>query len=460
MGEGHHSLWRASVSSPIHRLLPAASMTGIISAVVATSLWRHDMWFDELQAWGIARSSHDLDDLLHNLEYEGHPPLWHLVLFVLTRFTGDPHAMQMVSWVVATMTIGLIMIFAPWPRWARLASAASYFVVFEFSVLSRSYGLGLLLIIASLVAHDRGLSWLQAALLSLVAFTSLVGAAVALTLVVVLARARALVHAAIVLTAVVASAVLAAPPSDSAVGSGFGETFQAPLARRVLSAIAAPLAALLPVPEPNGRWGSFVVDHLALEIRASLAVALVLAIAAMLPGDARALWAVGVGGFMCFFMVAYPPNHPRHIGHIAVLLFVACWIDPPRLQLSLNRALIGTVLVAQLLAAGLVTGRYYFRDFGENEVVAARLQAFGSETVLVAEDAFVAVSVSAYLDRDIHTVPGGGPTRFIVYSEAVRRQHRANTRERTLAMARGMAAASDDPVVVLLRSAPELVVLD
>ena len=60
------------------------------------------MWFDELQAWNIARASHSLGDLYTNLRYEGHPILWYLPLYALTRFTGNPHSMQVVQWAVAT----------------------------------------------------------------------------------------------------------------------------------------------------------------------------------------------------------------------------------------------------------------------------------------------------------------------------------------------------------------------
>ena len=70
-----------------------------VAALLVASMWRHEMWRDELQAWMIARDSTSLGDLFgHNMRYEGHPGLWHLALFVLTRVTDNPVAMQALHW--------------------------------------------------------------------------------------------------------------------------------------------------------------------------------------------------------------------------------------------------------------------------------------------------------------------------------------------------------------------------
>ena len=53
-------------------------------------LFRHAMWRDELQAFMVAAASNTPLDLFAKLKYEGHPGLWHLLLWVVTRFTTDP----------------------------------------------------------------------------------------------------------------------------------------------------------------------------------------------------------------------------------------------------------------------------------------------------------------------------------------------------------------------------------
>ena len=40
----------------------------------------HEPWYDEAVAWQIARSASVKDILFEIPHYEGHPPLWHLIL--------------------------------------------------------------------------------------------------------------------------------------------------------------------------------------------------------------------------------------------------------------------------------------------------------------------------------------------------------------------------------------------
>ena len=50
-----------------------------ISLVVIIAL-KHEPWFDEAQAWLIARDSNLIDLFVTYLRYEGNPGLWHLLL--------------------------------------------------------------------------------------------------------------------------------------------------------------------------------------------------------------------------------------------------------------------------------------------------------------------------------------------------------------------------------------------
>ncbi|MBQ7782588.1 MAG: hypothetical protein IJ368_01325, partial [Oscillospiraceae bacterium] len=42
----------------------------------------HEPWYDEAQAWLIARDASYYDILFDIPHYEGHPPLWHLILSI------------------------------------------------------------------------------------------------------------------------------------------------------------------------------------------------------------------------------------------------------------------------------------------------------------------------------------------------------------------------------------------
>ncbi|MBR0510949.1 MAG: hypothetical protein IJJ81_00055 [Ruminococcus sp.] len=45
----------------------------------------HELWFDETQAWLIAKSASYKEIFTYIPHYEGHPPLWHLILAVFAK---------------------------------------------------------------------------------------------------------------------------------------------------------------------------------------------------------------------------------------------------------------------------------------------------------------------------------------------------------------------------------------
>lgn len=59
-------------------------------AVVACVMAFHEPWFDEAQSWLIARDASFRDMLLVRPHYEGHPPLWWLMLSVPAKL-GVPY---------------------------------------------------------------------------------------------------------------------------------------------------------------------------------------------------------------------------------------------------------------------------------------------------------------------------------------------------------------------------------
>ena len=105
---------------------------------------RHEMWRDELQAWLIARDSANIIELFKNLRIyrEGHPGLWHFILFPLTRIFKSPYSMQIIHIIISTLVIFLIIKFSPFNKVQKLFLTFNYFLFFEYSIISRNYGLG------------------------------------------------------------------------------------------------------------------------------------------------------------------------------------------------------------------------------------------------------------------------------------------------------------------------------
>jgi len=144
----------------------------------------HEMWRDELQSWLIAKDSSSMIDLLNNLRYEGHPALWHSCLYLITRFTHNPLAMQIFHLLLATSVIYVFIEFSPFTRFQKILFTFGYFPFYEYSIISRSYSLGILLIFMFCALYPtRNLSYFPlSVILALLANTHAYGLIIAMVL--------------------------------------------------------------------------------------------------------------------------------------------------------------------------------------------------------------------------------------------------------------------------------------
>jgi len=106
----------------------------------------HEPWFDEAQAWLLARDNSLWELLAHRVRYEGTPGLWHTVLWLAIR-AGLPYRLFFL--VPATFAIAgaaVVLWRAPFPAPLRVLLLTSYFFAYQFSVVARGYGIDLLLV--------------------------------------------------------------------------------------------------------------------------------------------------------------------------------------------------------------------------------------------------------------------------------------------------------------------------
>lgn len=133
----------ASLPDQLRGLSPAAIVCAAIFIVLAgidiIRTFRHAMWRDELQIFMLAQHSTSPVDLFWKLKYEAHPELWHLLVWIITRFTDNPVSMQLLQVVLAICTWLIVYRSAPFERSEKLLLLASYFLFWEYFVMSRSY---------------------------------------------------------------------------------------------------------------------------------------------------------------------------------------------------------------------------------------------------------------------------------------------------------------------------------
>lgn len=187
----------------------------------------HEPWFDEAQAWLLARDLGLRELLVDALRYEGTPPLWHLVLWGAIR-CGLPYGLVFLLPVACVGAAAAVILWrAPFPPVLRLLSIAGYYPAYQYGVLARGYALTLLLVIAAaaLFAERTRRPIVWGGLIGLLAETNAHGFLFAAVLggefLLALARdgalrssRRAWIGLALALTGGFTAAAVAWPPSD------------------------------------------------------------------------------------------------------------------------------------------------------------------------------------------------------------------------------------------------------
>jgi hypothetical protein len=106
----------------------------------------HEPWFDEAQAWLLARDNGLWTLLAERVRYEGSPGLWHAILWLAIRGGLPFSGFFLLPAAFALAGAAVVLWRAPFHALLRVGVLASYFFGFQYSVVARSYSLDLLLI--------------------------------------------------------------------------------------------------------------------------------------------------------------------------------------------------------------------------------------------------------------------------------------------------------------------------
>jgi hypothetical protein len=404
-------------------------------------LLRHEMWQDEWQAWLIAMESPSLPDLFRNLRYEGHPGLWHLGLFLVSRITSSPLAMQLLHLLVATGAVYVFLKYSPFTRIEKILFIFGYFPLYEYAVISRNYApgvLGLFSFCAFFCMPPRNFL-LLAVILFLLCQTSVYGLMMALVLGVILLRGaaqdraswtwKAIAALVILLLGIGLSLIQIVPPADS--GFAVGWRFDAELPH-LMETLAAVWKSYVPLPAPDYHfWGTNILSDCRWQSLLSvvlLVFGLLLFIRQPVP---LFLYAVGTAGILTFTHVKYSGSL-RHHGHLFLLLIAGLWLSSayPRKKnfcwfiqgLSdfcwKNRPRVILVLLAAQLAAGLTAASLdLFFPFSASKDAARFIRQHQLDRMLILghpDDA--ASAVAGCLGRPLYYPASQGWRTFVIWN--------------------------------------------
>jgi hypothetical protein len=475
------ALLRAIASGRRVWLVRAAFAALFVGNVVR--LFRHTLYEDEVQAWVIARVSATPWALFHNLRYEGHPGLWHLLLWAESRFTSDPSAQQFVQLAVAAGSWFLVYRCAPFSWLEKFLLLLGYFLFFEYFVMSRNYGLMVLLGFGyiALRAHrpERPLApWLVLALLAnTVVFGAIwsLGLAMFLGLAQITAARRlpraTLIGGLVYLAGFVLAVATMMPAPDG--------NFRTPVdwidftrvvifVDHFVSDAFVPVGGVLltdPATAFSGSIDNYWNPQLDLVagvpgigivwaatlLAAAVACALVVRERSMAVIEPiGAVFATFIGSLV--FAYVWQANNSRHAGVLLLAVAGALWLLRQRRGGGASRWWIALLAINAL--GGLMTLQSELRPFSHAEAAAQWLQQNGLERAFIMSAEDPQVAVVGYLDRPIYDLGCQCERDFVRWNHQREGGLGDATLTRRIARAVGKTPGGDDILVLNHTYAP------
>jgi hypothetical protein len=446
----------------------------------------HEPWKDETQAWRLAIDSDGIRALAHNARYEGHPLLFHVMVQALGHLSRSWWVVAVLHVIIATIAAWLVLRYAPFTRVQKVLLVFGYWMAYEYAVVVRPYGFGLMLAFAACVAWtaQRRRPGGAALCLVLLANTTPMGTLLAITLAFGFvvdwawpdagrprpSRGALLAGGFGALVATIAvlyfTAVQMKPPADAAYqGQPRASTG---LSTWDLGTIpTTELRALVPVVRASRdgvMWNHWLLlpgskGELAALILASLAALALGCILASRRRVALLVFVVGTAGFLIFFGFIFP-GAAHHHGYLFAVWILSAWLAwggapsrwPPALQrLSehyepgrsriLTLSLVLSVVATVEIAGGDLTG-----SFADARHVADVIRSHGlASAPIVVVGRSEGQAVAAFLDRPVLYPLEGKERTYVVWGGP--------------STSRKLMQAADSAVTALLTRECEVVVL-
>ncbi len=117
----------------------------IYISIISFMFFYHENWRDEAQAYLICRDM-NFFQIIKNVHYEGHPIFYYSILYPLVKLGAGPKIVNILSIIFMSIAVFIILFLSKLNNIQKLCFIVSYPVLFEFSVVGRSYSLIFLLL--------------------------------------------------------------------------------------------------------------------------------------------------------------------------------------------------------------------------------------------------------------------------------------------------------------------------
>lgn len=405
------------------------------AALSAWSMMHHVPWSDEVHSWNIAKSSGSFSDLLANSRYEGHPPGWYTLLWIISRFTHQVGWLQVVQWVIACAVIFLVLFCSPFPMILKLLIPFGYYFLFEYAVFSRNYGIGVLLVCLLCVIIRRRFAFqyvLYLILLYLLFNIHLIAMILACSLHVyhlLLQRERqqkklyllfdvliGLVFVALALRSIY-------PPPDSSLKVDFQDSTHV---LAIKPFINAPLRSLVPIPAwwEYHFWNTqFLLDAEGIHgviryFQPLLALALIASVFWLLWPNRKCVALFGtnllISGVVS--ITSFTLGSARHAGFLFIAFFAAVWLLFYENPLTVRKIRLTIVLLSFQIVAGVFafvqTLRFPFSHLDQIKTLAGEVPARGQ----LVTDYWTMNAYAAFMNKPIYCIDLQKEKSFVVWN--------------------------------------------
>ena len=404
----------------------------------------HEMWRDEVRALSLALNGRTLFSMLAGLRDEGHPFVWYVLLRLGHAIVRSPLVLPITSIVVATAAAWVFLRHAPFPRAVRLLFLLGSLPLFEYSVMCRNYGVGMLLLFLIAAGYQNRFArpWLHGLLLFLLANTSahaaILAGALTAAWIAEIGIARESTSSSEVRPALLAGIALALVgialcayqtyPSGGVAVTGMRHTSIGALAGAAVASVIRPGAQLRDLVLGGLPPSLIGLDHaigrVFIEVLATMLIVLV-AIRLRRHRDLLLGFVLAVVAFGLFFRVVYT-GYLRHVGLVWILILTLEWIARRRERAEAHgdsaRRMLGIALTGVLAVHAIQGLRIAWRDdhhaLSSSKAFAEMIKSHTEyrDAIVVGEPDYTVESLPYYVDNRLFSIEQGAFERWVRFS--------------------------------------------
>lgn len=408
-----------------------------------TGICHHELWQDEAHHFLLGRDSISISDLLYNARYDGHPLLWNILIFLITRISQEVIYMQLLHVGITLLAAFLFLNYAPFGLKTNLLFIFSYFFFYEYYIISRNYGISLCLIIISCILLTRkninypATAIVLAILANTHLFSTIISVACATILLTIMLRNQVrkdliTLCGLVFLSGLVIVVLSIVPPEDHFLKDYNSDSLLS--IKRIGKAASVVLKGLLPFPDITSyhSWNTnlFIsISKKAAMIPVGLFLFLPLLLFINKPVSLFVFYFCSAL-IMVFVFLSPLIVGSRHCGFIFLAFLVSLWLEKSMVQKPFNvhpvllsaKQFLSKPFLIIILLIQVFAGMYaYVKDicfpFSESKSTSAYIKSMPSENTLVAlSNHFSGPPVSAYLKKKIFYIENYSYQSFCLWN--------------------------------------------